>query len=152
MSTIQGRLADGAHQTIGCSYRLDLRTETELWTPDMEFLFDDAYLSKGIDAMKSWFTLKEVLDWIYHQLPMVGCFIPPPQWCSSGIIGALWSPSVLLSLDCHFDISFSTVYCLHCRRFSSRLGAPQPPCLFHSQLFTSLPFRRCSAWKGCSAE
>jgi len=33
----------------------------------MELLFDDAYLSKVIDDMKSWFTRKEVIDLMYHQ-------------------------------------------------------------------------------------
>jgi hypothetical protein len=60
-------LADGAHRTIVCSYRLDLGSETELRIQVMELLFDDAYLSKVIDDKKSWFMWMEVLDLIYHQ-------------------------------------------------------------------------------------
>jgi len=75
---------------------------------------------------------------------------PPPQWYSSATIDAPQSPSVLLSLDCGFDISFSALYRLLCWRSSSRMGAFQSPLLFHSRLFISLPFRRCSACMGCS--
>jgi len=67
MSTIRGRLADGARRTILRSYRLDLGSETELRIKIKELLFDDAYLSKVIDDQKSWFTRMEVLDLIYYQ-------------------------------------------------------------------------------------
>jgi len=43
---------------------------------------------------------------------MVCCFIPPPPWFSSAIIGAPQSPSAFLSLDWCFDISFSATYCI----------------------------------------
>jgi len=46
---------------------LDLGSETELQIKVKEFLFDDAYLSKVVNDKKSWFTLMEVLDLIYHQ-------------------------------------------------------------------------------------
>jgi len=92
------------------------------------------------------------------QLHMVGLLHTPPQWCSSAIIGAPQSPSALLSLKLHFDISFSAPYCLFSRDSSSRMGAPQSPPrpqigvpLFQSRLVTSLPFQHCSAWMGCSA-
>ena len=67
MSTIRGQLADGECQTVGCSYRLDLCSETELRIQVMELLFDDAYLSNGIDDKKSWFTQMELHDLIDHQ-------------------------------------------------------------------------------------
>ena len=67
MSTIRGQLADGECQTVGCSYRLDLCSETELRIQVMELLFDDAYLSNGIDDKKSWFTQTELHDLIDHQ-------------------------------------------------------------------------------------
>jgi len=60
-------LADGARQTIFCSYLLDLPSETELRIQVKELLFDDAYLSKVINDMKLWFTLMEVLHLIYNQ-------------------------------------------------------------------------------------
>jgi len=41
-------------------------SETELRIQIKELLFDDAYLSKVIDAKKSWFTQMEVLHIIYH--------------------------------------------------------------------------------------
>jgi hypothetical protein len=93
-----------------------------------------------------------------HQLHMLGCFIPSPPWCSSAIIRTPQSPSPLLSLNWHLNISFSASYCLFCRRSTSKIGAPQCPSWpqlevhqFHSQLFIYLPFWRCSAWIGCSA-
>jgi len=67
ISTIQGRLADGAYQTVVHSYQLDLRSETELQIQVKELLFDNAYLSKVIEDKKSWFMQMEVLDLIYHQ-------------------------------------------------------------------------------------
>jgi len=67
ISIIQGRLADVARQTIIRCYQLDLCSETELGIRVEELLFDDAYLSKVVDDMKSWFTRMEVLDLIYHQ-------------------------------------------------------------------------------------
>jgi len=92
------------------------------------------------------------------QLHMVGLLQTPLQWCSSPIVGAPQSPSVLLSLEWRFDISFSAPYCLFSQRSSSRMGAPQSPPrprievpLFHSRLVTSLPFQHCSALMGCSA-
>jgi len=60
-------LADGAHRTVVCSYRLDVGSETELRIKVKELLFDDAYLSKVVDDKKSWFPRMEVLDLIYHQ-------------------------------------------------------------------------------------
>jgi len=114
----------------------------------------------------------EAIALIKFKLHMVGLLhTPPPQWCSSAIIGAPQSPSALhnprrrssipsalLSLDWCFNISFSAPDCLFCPRSSSRMGAPLSPPqprlgapLFHSRLFTSLPVRRCSAWMGCSA-
>jgi len=85
---------------------------------------------------------------------------PPPQWCSSAIIGAPHPPSALLSVEWRIDISFRASYCLFSRRSSSRMGAAQSPPqpsrieapLFHSRLVTSLRFQRCSALMGCSAE
>ena len=83
-----------------------------------------------------------------HQSPSA---LLSPRWRSS-------IPSALLSLDWCCNISFSAPYCLFCLRSSSRMGSPQSPPqsrlgvpLFHSRLFTSFPFRRCSAWMGCSA-
>jgi len=82
----------------------------------------------------------------------------PLTWRSSSIIGAPESPLALLSLNWHFNVWFSPPYYLFCPHSSSRMGAPQSPPrlrlgapLFHSRLFVSLPFRRCSAWMGCSA-
>jgi hypothetical protein len=46
---------------------LDLRCESELWIQGKERLFDNAYLSKGVEDKKSWFTRMEVFDLIYHQ-------------------------------------------------------------------------------------
>jgi hypothetical protein len=46
---------------------LDVGSETECRIEIKELLFDDAYLSKGIDDKKSWFTRMDVLDLIYHQ-------------------------------------------------------------------------------------
>jgi hypothetical protein len=67
-------------------------------------------------------------------------------------------PSALFSLDWCLDISFSSAYCLFCLAFSSRMGAPQSPAQlrleapqFQSRLYTSLTFRHCSHWMGCSA-
>jgi hypothetical protein len=57
---------DGARQTIVCSYLLDLGSETELGMHVKQRLFDDAYLSKVIDDMKSWFARMEVLHLIYQ--------------------------------------------------------------------------------------
>jgi hypothetical protein len=100
----------------------------------------------------------EAIALIKFKLHMVGLLHTPPQWCSSTIISAPQFPSALLSLESHFDISFSAPCCLFSRRSSSRMGAPQSPPrprigapLFHSRLVTSLPFQRCSAWMGCSA-
>jgi len=67
ISTIRGRLADGARRTVVRSYRLDVGSETELRIKVKKLLFDDAYLSKVVDDKKSWFTRMEVLDLIYHQ-------------------------------------------------------------------------------------
>ena len=67
ISTIRGRLADGALRTIVRSYRLDLAKDTDLGIQIKELLFDDAYLSKVIDDKKSWFMRMELLDLIYHQ-------------------------------------------------------------------------------------
>jgi hypothetical protein len=63
----QGQLADGAHQTVVWNYQLDLRLEAELQFKVNHLLFDDAYLSKGVEDKKSWFASMEVLDLIYHQ-------------------------------------------------------------------------------------
>ena len=63
---------------------------------------------------------------------------PPPQWYFAARIGAPQSLSVLLSLDWQFDISFSAPQ----STILSWLSAP----VFHSRLFTALPFRRSSAW------
>jgi hypothetical protein len=67
----------------------------------------------------------EAIALIKFKLHMVGLLhTPPPQWCSSAIIGApqspsaLLNPSALLSLDWCCDISFSTPYCLFCPRSS----------------------------------
>jgi len=67
ISTIQGRLADGARQTIVRSYWLDIGSETELRIQVRELLFDDAYLWKVINDKKLWYTRMEVVDLIYHQ-------------------------------------------------------------------------------------
>ena len=67
ISTIRGRLADGAHRTIFRSYRCDLESQTELRIEVEELQCDDDYLSKAIDDNKSWFTWMEVPDLIYHQ-------------------------------------------------------------------------------------
>jgi len=67
ISTIRGRLADGARRTIVLSYRLELGSETELRIQVKELQFDDAYLSKVIDDKETWFTQMEVLDLIYHE-------------------------------------------------------------------------------------
>ena len=76
--------------------------------------------------------------------------------CSSISVGAPQFLSALLSLDYRFDNSFSAPSCLACACSTSSMGAPQSPPrprlgapLFHSRLFSSLPFRRCSAWIGC---
>jgi len=50
--TIQGRLADGARQTVVCSYQLDLCSVTELQIKVKELQFDDAYLSNVVDHTK----------------------------------------------------------------------------------------------------
>ena len=83
---------------------------------------------------------------------------PPQPWCFSTKVRTPQSQSELLSLDWRFDISFSAPYYLDCRCSSSRMGAPQSPHRprlgaprLHTRLFTSLTFRRCSAWMGCSA-
>jgi len=67
ISTIQGRLAEGAHRTVACSHWLHLGFEIQLRIMVKELLFDDAYLSRVIDDMKLWFTRMEVLDLIYRQ-------------------------------------------------------------------------------------
>jgi len=91
-------------------------------------------------------------------LHMVGVLHTPPQWCSSSITGASQSTLALITLDWCFNISFSVPYFLLCPRSSSRLGAPHSPPWpqfgaprYDSWHFNSLPFRRCSAWMGCSA-
>jgi len=56
-----------------------------------------------------------------------GCNIPPPQWCSSAIMGAFQSLSALHSLHWCFDITFCTPYCLFGLHSSSRMGTPQSP-------------------------
>ena len=60
ISTIRGRLADGARWTIVRSYRLDLESETELRIQVRELLFVDAYLSKAIYDKKLWYMLLRV--------------------------------------------------------------------------------------------
>jgi hypothetical protein len=67
ISTIRGRLADGARRTVVRSYRLDVGSETDLQIKVKELLFDDAYLSKVVDDKNCWFTRMEVVDPIYHQ-------------------------------------------------------------------------------------
>jgi hypothetical protein len=54
----------------------------------------------------------------HHNYTWWGCFIPPPQWCSSDIIGAPQSSSALLSFEWRFNISFSAAYCLLSRHSS----------------------------------
>jgi hypothetical protein len=49
-------LADGAHRTGVCIYKLDFGSETEFWINVKELLFNDASLSKVVDDKKSWFT------------------------------------------------------------------------------------------------
>ena len=56
------------------------------------------------------------------------------------------------------SIPLSAPYGLFSPLSSSRMGAPESPPqprlgapLFHSRLFASIPFGRCSAWMGCSA-
>ena len=49
------------------SYRLDLRSETDLRIQGSKLLFGDVYLSKIIDDKKAWFTRMEVLDLINRQ-------------------------------------------------------------------------------------
>jgi len=87
-----------------------------------------------------------------------GVSYPPPQWCSSAIIGATQSPSPLLRLDWCFSISLSPACRSLCWGSSFTLGTPQCPPrprfgvpLFHPRLITSCPIRHCSAWMGCSA-
>ena len=67
ISTIRGRFADGACQTIVRSYQLDLGSETQLPIQTKELLFDDAYCSKVVDDMKASFTWMKVLDLLFHQ-------------------------------------------------------------------------------------
>jgi len=64
ISTIRGRLPDGIRWSLVRSYRLDLRSETELWIQVKELLFDETYLPKVVDDKKSWVTQMEVLDLI----------------------------------------------------------------------------------------
>jgi len=66
ISTIQGWVADGPHHTVIRSYHIDLCSDTELQIKVNNTMVDDAYLSKVVDHKKSWFTLMEVLDQIYH--------------------------------------------------------------------------------------
>jgi hypothetical protein len=77
ISSIPGRLADGAHRTVVCSYCLDVGSETDLQIKVKQLLFDDGSLSKAVDDMMSWFTGMEVLDLIYHQfffiINILGC-------------------------------------------------------------------------------
>jgi len=67
ISTIRGRLADGARCAVVRSDQFDQRSETELRIQLKELLFDDGSLFKVVDEKKSWFTRMEVLDLIYHQ-------------------------------------------------------------------------------------
>jgi len=67
ISTIRGRLADGARCAAVRSYQFDQRSETEFRIQLNELLFDDGSLFKVIDEKKSRFTRMEVLDQIYHQ-------------------------------------------------------------------------------------
>ena len=67
ISTIRGRLTDGAHRTVFSSDKLDLRSDTVPRIQVKELLLDDAYLTKVVEEKKSWFTRMEVLDLIYHQ-------------------------------------------------------------------------------------
>jgi len=89
-------------------------------------------------------TIELLLTALHHSsIPHGGLLhtpAPPPssRWRSSAGMGALQSPSALLSLDCPFDISFSAPQ----TPLWPRLGAP----LFHSRPFTSLPLRWCSVW------
>jgi len=53
ISTIRGRLADGAHRTVFWSKHLDVHSQTELRIQVKDLLFDDAYLSKVIEDKKS---------------------------------------------------------------------------------------------------
>jgi len=100
------------------------------------------------------------------QMPLHSCITHgraasyhPPKWCSSAILAAPQSLSALITLDQRFDNSFSAGFCFFSLCSSSWMGAteypPQPQLgapLLHSRLFTFLPFGRCSAWVGCSAE
>jgi len=61
-------LADAARGMVDPSYRLDLRSETELRIQYKEFRFENAYLSMVINDEKSWFTWMEMLDLINHQI------------------------------------------------------------------------------------
>jgi len=67
ISTVQGRLADGACLTVVRNYLLDVGSGIELRIKVKKLLSDDAYLSKVVDDKNSWFTQMEVLDLIYHQ-------------------------------------------------------------------------------------
>jgi hypothetical protein len=106
----------------------------------------------------------EAIALIKFKLHMVGLLHTPPQWCSSAIIGAPQSPSALLNPRRRSSIPRPSSVWIGAAIFHSALHiafsvrAPQSPPqprlgapLFHSRLFTSLPFRRCSAWMGCSA-
>jgi len=68
ISTIPGRLGDGARGTVVQCHRFDVGSETEHRIMVMDLLCDDAYLSKVVDDKKLWFnTGMEVLDLIYQQ-------------------------------------------------------------------------------------
>ena len=63
---VGGWLADVAHRSVVCRYKFYLHSVTELWIQAKELLFDNAYLSKVVDDMKTWFTRMEVGYIIYH--------------------------------------------------------------------------------------
>jgi len=67
ISTIQGKLGDGAHRTVLRSYQLHLRSYNELHIQVKELLFGNAYHSKAVDNKKPSFMRIDVLDLIHHQ-------------------------------------------------------------------------------------
>ena len=103
--------------------------------------------------------------------PWWGCFIPPPpQRCSSAIIDAPQSLSALVNPSQRSSIpvgapesSLVPWYFIppsilpFLSALSLRMGTPKSPPqpwlrapLLHSSLFSNLPFRCFSAWKGCT--
>jgi len=62
ISTIRGQLLDVAPQNVIYSYQMDLLFQTNLQIQIKELWFDDTYLSKVRDDIKSLFTRMEVLD------------------------------------------------------------------------------------------